>query len=77
MTVPLSHSTSFVLDLARQPDGYLAPSSDVIDELRNAGLVMTQNVGDGFVIVKAIRKPSKRRCAHGKQWIWPEERISP
>jgi hypothetical protein len=77
MTVPLSRSATFALDLAKQRDGYLAPSSDVIDELRNAGLVMTQDIGDGFMIVKAIPRPSKRRCAHGKQWIWPEERISP
>jgi hypothetical protein len=77
MTVPLSRSAAFALDLAKQPDGYLAPSSDAIDELRNAGLVMTQDVGDGFMIVRAVRKPNKRRCAHGKQWIWPEQRIAP
>lgn len=72
----LSRSATFVLDLAKKPDGYLAPGSEVIDELRNAGLVMTQNIGDGFMLVKAIQKPAKRRCANG-QWIWPQERIAP
>jgi hypothetical protein len=47
MTVPVCRSTTFALDLPKQRHGYLAPSSDVIDELRNAGLVMTQNIGDG------------------------------
>ena len=72
MTSPLSQSADFVLDLARQPDGYLAPSSELIDELRNQGLVTTHNIGDGFMIVKAIQKPAKRRCANG-QWVWPQE----
>ena len=76
MTHPLSHSAAFALDLAKQPDGYLVHGSDVIDELRNAGLVRTQNVGDGFMIVKASHKPTKRRAGNGR-WIWPEERIAP
>jgi hypothetical protein len=75
MTVPLEQSVAFVLDLAKQPDGFLAQSSEVIDELRRSGLVSTQNVGDGFVIVKAIVRPAKQRRAKG-QWVWPEERVT-
>lgn len=72
----LCRSTAFALDLAKQPDGYLAPSSEVIDQLRNAGLVMTQNVGDGFMIVKAIVKPTLRRAGNGRWVLRPEERAS-
>lgn len=68
----LSRRADFVLDLARQPDGYLALGSELIDRLRARGLVTTQNIGDGFMIVKAIQKPAKRRCANG-QWVWPQE----
>lgn len=66
----LSQSAAFALDLAKQRDGYLAPSSDVIDELRREGLVTTQNIGDGFMIVRAIMACVSRRmgfCASSRQ----------
>jgi hypothetical protein len=65
----LSQSAGFALDLAKRRDGYLALGSEAIDELRNAGLVTTQNIGDGFMIVRAIVKPSRRRALNG-QWGW-------
>lgn len=74
MIEPLSQPAIVALDLARRPDGYLAPSSDVINELRNAGLVTTQNVGDGFMIVKAIMRAGKQRRAKGR-WVWPDEQM--
>jgi hypothetical protein len=67
MTSDLFRSATFALDLSRQADGYLAPSSEVIDELRNAGLVTTQNVGDGFMIVRAVVKRAPRnRTVNGR-----------
>jgi hypothetical protein len=68
----LSQSAAFVLDLAKRRGGYLAPSSEVIDELRRQGLVTTQNIGDGFMIVRAIVKPCKRLAAN-RQWVWPDD----
>lgn len=77
MTLPPCRSATFALDLAKQPDGYLAPSSDVIDELRNAGLVTTQNVGDGFMIVRAIVKPALRRAGNWRWVLAAEDRVAP
>lgn len=76
--IPLSHSATFALDLARQHHGYLALGSEAITELRNAGLVTTQNIGDGYMIVKAVAQPALRRIGSGR-WIWrfPAERVSP
>jgi hypothetical protein len=69
MTVPLMHSATFALDLAKQRHGYLALGSEAITELRNAGLVTTQNIGDGYMIVKAVPEPALRRVSSGR-WIW-------
>lgn len=74
MTHSLSKDAAFALDLAKERDGYLAPASDVIDELRRQGLVTTQNIGDGFMIVRAIVRPRKRRTGRG-QWFWPQDAI--
>lgn len=70
----LSHSAAIALDLAGRHDGYLAPGSDVIDELRREGLVTTQNVGDGFMLVRAVRRPQPRLASH--KWFWPQEGVS-
>lgn len=71
--IPLDRSATFALDLARQPDGFLAPYSEVIDELRYAGLVTTKDVGNGFAIVKAVAQPTPglARRANNGRWYRP------
>ena len=71
----LSPEAALVLELASRRDGYLAASSEVIAELRRDGLVMTQNVGDGFMMVHALARPSRRRRPNG-QWGWTMEGVA-
>jgi len=72
----LSRAAAFALDLAGERDGLLAAESAAIEELVRDGLVTTRSIGDGFVIVKAIQRPRRRRAANGT-WYWPEARVSP
>lgn len=51
---PTESRAAFALDLARQPDGYLCPDSEIVKELAFAGLVTIKPVCDGFVIIKAV-----------------------
>lgn len=68
--IPLHRSATFALELARQPDGYLTACGDVVDELRDAGLITAKPAGDGFVIIKAALEPriDLRRNANGR-WV--------
>jgi hypothetical protein len=60
----LSQSAISALDLARRPLGYLCAITDVIDELRISGLVTTKDIGDGFIIIRAVHFP----VAHHRGW---------
>lgn len=66
--VPLSRCAAYALDLARARDGYLVLDSEMIDELRDAGLVRVKHVGGGFVIVKAMPAPAPSRRAPDGRW---------
>lgn len=65
---PSERRAAFALDLARQPDGYLCPECEVVKELAFAGLVTMTAIGDGFVIIKAIRValPRSRGWYHSR-----------
>lgn len=46
---------TFALDLAKRNGGYLAACDDpAIVELQRAGLVTTQDIGDGYLIARVI-----------------------
>lgn len=55
---------SDILHLARHPFGYLAPMSETIAELHEAGLINIPWMGDGYVIVKAVPVPCSRVRRH-------------
>lgn len=63
-------SAPIILELAGRADGYLAKNDEVINVLRREGLIMIQDVGDGFVIAKTIHRPQRR--LRNRQWYWPQ-----
>jgi class 3 adenylate cyclase len=64
----LSRSATFAYDLAKQPDGYLVFYDEVIETLRDHGLVTTKEVGDGFVIAKAVPEPLPAAPPGYRRW---------
>lgn len=56
------------LELSRRFDGYMVQLDEVIVRLRDAGLITTKYVGDGYVIARAVPAPLARpvRMINGK-----------
>lgn len=44
-----------ILDLCIRKDGFLTQWSDATDSLRAAGKITTVDVGDGYVIARAVQ----------------------
>lgn len=68
--IPLSQRITFALDLARQPEGYLSPWNDIAFDLEALGLVTVRKLGDGFVILHAVKDapPTHRVHANGRRY---------
>jgi hypothetical protein len=65
----IHQSATFALDLARQPEGYLCAWSEVIEELRDQGLVTVHEVGDGFVIIRTVPPPKPPESDRVGRWF--------